>query len=542
MAARRISSLLSRSLSASSGCSSLLLSRGKNPGLRRSIPRFSTAAAAAALEELVIPPVQVCHTQLLINGQFVDSASGRTFPAYDPRTAEVIAHVAEGDGEDVDRAVAAARKAFDEGPWPKMTPYERCRILLRFADLVEKHSEELAALETWNNGKPYEQALHSEIPSMARLFRYYAGWADKIHGMTVPADGNYHMQTLHEPIGVAGQIIPWNFPLVLFSWKVGPALACGNTVVLKSAEQTPLTALYAAKLLHEAGLPPGVLNVVSGYGPTAGAALANHMNVDKLSFTGSTHTGKIVLELAARSNLKPVTLELGGKSPFIICEDADIDEAVEAAHFAIFFNQGQCCCAGSRTYVHERIYDEFLEKAKARAMKRVVGDPFKKGVEQGPQIDVEQFEKILRYIKLGVESNATLECGGERFGSKGFFIQPTVFSNVKDDMPIAQDEIFGPVQSILKFKDLDEVVRRANATAYGLAAGVYTKNIDTANTLTRALRAGTVWVNCYDVFDAAIPFGGYKMSGIGREKGIYGLNSYLQVKAVVTPLKNPAWL
>lgn len=510
--------------------------------MRRSIPRFSTAAAAAALEELVIPPVQVCHTQLLINGQFVDSASGRTFPAYDPRTAEVIAHVAEGDGEDVDRAVAAARKAFDEGPWPKMTPYERCRILLRFADLVEKHSEELAALETWNNGKPYEQALHSEIPSMARLFRYYAGWADKIHGMTVPADGNYHMQTLHEPIGVAGQIIPWNFPLVLFSWKVGPALACGNTVVLKSAEQTPLTALYAAKLLHEAGLPPGVLNVVSGYGPTAGAALASHMNVDKLSFTGSTHTGKIVLELAARSNLKPVTLELGGKSPFIICEDADIDEAVEAAHFAIFFNQGQCCCAGSRTYVHERIYDEFLEKAKARAMKRVVGDPFKKGVEQGPQIDVEQFEKILRYIKLGVESNATLECGGERFGSKGFFIQPTVFSNVKDDMPIAQDEIFGPVQSILKFKDLDEVVRRANATAYGLAAGVYTKNIDTANTLTRALRAGTVWINCYDVFDAAIPFGGYKMSGIGREKGIYGLNSYLQVKAVVTPLKNPAWL
>ncbi|KAF8005969.1 hypothetical protein BT93_K0296 [Corymbia citriodora subsp. variegata] len=543
MAARRISSLLSRSLSASSsGCSSLLLSRGKNSGSRRSINRFSTAAAAAALEELVTPPVQVCYTQHLINGQFVDSASGKTFPAYDPRTAEVITHVAEGDAEDIDRAVAAARKAFDEGPWPRMTAYERSKILLRFADLVEKHSEELATLETWNNGKPYEQALHSEIPSMARLFRYYAGWADKIHGLTVPSDGNYHLQTLHEPIGVAGQIIPWNFPLILFCWKVGPALACGNTIVLKSAELTPLTALYAAKLLHEAGLPPGVLNVVSGYGPTAGAALASHMNVDKLSFTGSTNTGKIILELAARSNLKPVTLELGGKSPFIICEDADIDEAVEAAHLAIFFNQGQCCCAGSRTYVHERIYDEFLEKAKARAMKRVVGDPFKKGVEQGPQIDGEQFKKILRYIRLGVESNATLECGGERFGSKGFFIQPTVFSNVQDDMPIAQDEIFGPVQSILKFKDLDEVIRRANATSYGLAAGVYTKNIDTANTLTRALRAGTVWVNCYDVFDAAIPFGGYKMSGIGREKGIYSLNGYLQVKAVVTPLKNPAWL
>ncbi|KAF5734747.1 hypothetical protein HS088_TW15G00239 [Tripterygium wilfordii] len=266
------------------------------------------------------------------------------------------------------------------------------------------------------------------------------------------------------------------------------------------------------------------------------------MDVDKLSFTGSTDTGKIVLELAAKSNLKPVTLELGGKSPFIVCEDADIDQAVELAHFALFFNQGQCCCAGSRTFVHERVYDEFIEKSKARAMRRVVGDNFKAGVEQGPQIDKEQFEKILRYIRSGIESNATLECGGERFGSRGYFIKPTVFSNVQDDMLIAKDEIFGPVQSILKFKDLDEVIRRANSTRYGLAAGVFTKNIDTANTLSRALRVGTVWVNCFDVFDAAIPFGGYKMSGIGREKGIYSLENYLQVKAVVTPLKNPAWL
>lgn len=495
-----------------------------------------------AEEELITPPVQINYTQNLINGQFVDAASGKTFPTYDPRTGEVIAHVAEADAEDINRAVSAARKAFDKGPWPRMTAYERSRILLRCADLIEKHMSELAALETWNNGKPYEQSVKSELPLLVRLFHYYAGWADKIHGLTVPADGNHHVQVLHEPIGVAGQIIPWNFPLIMFAWKVGPALACGNTVVLKTAEQTPLTALYVAKLFHEAGLPPGVLNVVSGYGPTAGAALASHMDVDKLAFTGSTSTGKVVLELAAKSNLKPVTLELGGKSPFIVCEDADVDKAVELAHFALFFNQGQCCCAGSRTFVHERVYDEFVEKSRVRAQRRVVGDPFKKGVEQGPQIDSEQFEKVLRYIKSGIESDATLECGGGRLGSKGYFIEPTVFSNVKDDMLIAKDEIFGPVQSILKFKDIDEVIQRANSTRYGLASGVFTSNIDTANMLTRGLRTGTVWLNCFDIFDAAIPFGGYKMSGIGREKGIYSLQSYLQVKAVVTPLKNPAWL
>jgi len=303
-----------------------------------------------------------------------------------------------------------------------------------------------------------------------------------------------------------------------------------------------LSALLASRLLHEAGLPSGVLNVVSGFGPTAGASLASHMDVDKLAFTGSTNTGKAVLQLAAKSNLKPVTLELGGKSPFIVCEDADVDTAVELAHFALFFNQGQCCCAGSRTFVHERIYDEFVEKAKARALKRSVGDPFKGGIEQGPQIDTEQFNKILKYIRSGVENGATLETGGERLGDKGYYIKPTVFSNVKDDMLIANDEIFGPVQTILKYKDLDEVIRRANSSPYGLAAGVFTHNIDTANTLTRALRVGTVWINCFDTFDAAIPFGGYKMSGHGREKGIYSLQNYLQVKAVVTPLKNAAWL
>jgi len=510
--------------------------RGLLPGI---LQRFGTAAAA---EEPISPSVQVGETQLLINGKFVDAASGKTFPTLDPRTGEVIARVAEGDAEDVDRAVVAARKAFDEGPWPKMTAYERSRILLRFADLIEKHNDDIAALETWDNGKPYEQAAHIEVPMFARLMRYYAGWTDKIHGLIVPADGPHHVQVLHEPIGVVGQIIPWNFPLLMYAWKVGPALACGNTIVLKTAEQTPLSALYVSKLLHEAGLPEGVLNIVSGFGPTAGAALASHMDVDKIAFTGSTDTGKIILELSARSNLKSVTLELGGKSPFIVMDDADIDHAVELAHFALFFNQGQCCCAGSRTFVHERVYDEFVEKSKARALRRVVGDPFRKGVEQGPQIDDEQFKKILRYIKSGVDSGATLVTGGDKLGDKGYYIQPTIFSDVQDGMKIAKEEIFGPVQSIFKFNDLNEVIKRANASQYGLAAGVFTNNLDTANTLTRALRAGTVWVNCFDIFDAAIPFGGYKMSGIGREKGIDSLKNYLQVKAVVTALKNPAWL
>ncbi|XP_057996846.1 aldehyde dehydrogenase family 2 member B7, mitochondrial-like isoform X2 [Hevea brasiliensis] len=533
MASRKLSSLLSLSSCFSSSSFGLCSMWG------RGISRFTTFAS---IEKPINPSVKIEHNQLLIDGKFVDAASGKTFPTLDPRTGNVIAQVAEGDAEDINRAVSAARKAFDEGPWPRMTPYERSCILLRFADLVEKNMDKVSALETWDSGKPYDQVANVEVPMLVRLIRYYAGWADKIHGLTLPADGSYHVQTLHEPVGVAGQIIPWNFPLVMYGWKIGPALACANTVVLKTAEQTPLSALYVTSLLYEAGLPPGVLNVVSGFGASAGAPLCSHMDVDKIAFTGSTETGQRILEMAAKSNLKSVTLELGGKSPFIVCEDADIDQAAELAHFALFFNQGQCCCAGSRTLVHERVYDEFVEKAKACASKRVVGDPFQKGVQQGPQIDEKQFQKILKYIRSGVESGATLEIGGDRCGSKGYYIQPTIFSNVKDNMLIAQDEIFGPVQTILKYKDLDEVVRRANATQYGLAAGVFTQNLATANFLSRALRVGSVWINCYDVFDAAIPFGGYKMSGQGREKGIYSLSNYLQIKAVVTPLKNPAWL
>ncbi|OIT35627.1 aldehyde dehydrogenase family 2 member b7, mitochondrial [Nicotiana attenuata] len=516
MATLRFSSLLASS-SLPSFRSSGLRFQSKGRYFEYSKNGIRSFSSAVVHEEPITPPVEVKYKQLLINGQFVDAASGKMFPTYDPRTGDVITMVAEAGSEDVNCAVSAARKAFDEGPWPKMTAYERSCIMLRFADLLEKQSDELAALETWDNGKPYEQAANEELPMLIRLFRYYAGWADKIHGLTAPADSLHHVQILHEPIGVAGQIIPWNFPLLMFAWKVCPALACGNTVVLKPAEQTPFSALYVSKLFHEVGLPPGVLNVIPGFG-SAGAALASHMDVDKLAFTGSTETGQAVLSAAAKSNLKPVTLEIGGKSPFIICEDADINKAVELAHSAVFFNQGQCCCAGSRTFVHER------------------------GVEQGPQIDTEQFEKILKYIESGIESGATLESGGERLGSKGFYVQPTVFSNVQDNMLIAKDEIFGPVQSLLKFKDLEEVIRRANSTHYGLAAGVFTQNIDVANTISRALRVGTVWVNCFNIFDAAIPFGGYKMSGHRREKGVYSLNNYLQVKAIVTPLKNPAWM
>ncbi|KAK1376545.1 Delta l-pyrroline-5-carboxylate synthetase [Heracleum sosnowskyi] len=536
MAARRITSLLTHQRSFSPSIA--LLSSGRLCKLSGGSFQYSTCA----IEEPVKPPVEVKDTQLLIDGQFVDAVSGSTFPAMDPRTGDVIAHVAEGDKEDVDRAVAAARKAFSKGPWPNMIAYERAKIISKFADLVEKHNDEIAALESWDTGKPFKQTALNEVPMVTRFFRYYAGWADKIHGLTVPADGSYHVQTLHEPIGVCGQIIPWNFPLLMYAWKVAPALACGNTVVMKTAEQTPLSALYVSKLFHEAGLPPGVLNIVSGHGHGAGAALCLHMDVDKIAFTGSSETGKKVLAASAQSNLKAVTLELGGKSPFIVCEDANIDEAVELAHEALFFNMGQCCCAGSRTYVHERVYDEFVQKAKARATNRVVGDPFREGTEQGPQIDSAQFEKILHYIRSGIDCGAKLEAGGDKIGEKGFYIKPTVFSNVQDDMMIAQDEIFGPVQSILKFKTLDEVIQRANASRYGLAAGVFTQSLETANTMMRALKAGTVWINCYDTFDAAIPFGGYKMSGLGREKGVYGLSNYLQVKAVVTPVKNPAWL
>lgn len=553
MATRKVvGSLISRLVASGNGAISAPAGGTRAPTITRTTSalwrnvcgarRYGAAAAEEDLETPAKAPFPVQYTKLLIDGDFVDAASGKTFATVDPRTDEVIAHVAEGDKEDVDRAVKAARKAFDEGPWPRMAPYERGVILQRFADLLEQNNDELGALDALDSGKPYDQARYVEIPGVVKNFRYYAGWADKIHGLTLPTEGDHIAYTLHEPIGVCGQIIPWNFPMVMFAWKVAPALAAGNTVVLKTAEQTPLSAILAGKLALEAGIPPGVLNIISGYGETAGAAISEHMDVDKVAFTGSTEVGKKIMAAVGASNLKRVTLELGGKSPFIVCSDADVDQAVELSHFALFFNQGQCCCAGSRTFVHESVYDEFLEKAKARALKRVVGDPFRSGVEQGPQIDKTQFDKVLKYIKSGEDQGATLVTGGARLGKKGFYIKPTVFADVGDDMRIFSEEIFGPVQSITKFSSLDEAVRRANNTPYGLAAAVMTKSMTNANIASRDLKAGTVWVNTYDVFDPSIPFGGYKQSGTGREKGIYGLENYLQVKAVVTALNKPAWL
>ncbi|HMD40762.1 MAG TPA: aldehyde dehydrogenase family protein [Candidatus Acidoferrum sp.] len=491
------------------------------------------ATATTAIE----PSVKIGATKLLINGKWVNSASGKTFPTINPSTGEVITQVAEADAVDVDRAVIAARAAFETGAWRrKMTASQRGAMLNRLADLIEKHADELAQLESLDNGKPYHIARAADLPLTIACYRYYAGWADKIQGKTIPVNGNYFCYTKHEPVGVVGQIIPWNFPLLMQAWKLGPALATGCTVVLKPAEQTPLTALRVGELIMEAGFPEGVVNILPGYGPTAGASIARHMDVDKVAFTGSTEVGHLIMRAAADTNLKRVTLELGGKSPNIVFADADMEQAIEGAHFALFFNQGQCCCAGSRLFVEESAYDEFVEKSVARAKKRTVGNPFDTKTEQGPQVDQDQFDKVMGYIETGKKENGNLLAGGRRVGDKGYFIEPTVFADVTDNMTIAKEEIFGPVMTILKFKSIEEVAARANNTAYGLAAAVWTKDISKAHAIADSVRAGTVWVNCYDVFDAGAPFGGFKQSGIGRELGEYGLANYTEVKTVTVKL------
>ena len=436
----------------------------------------------------------------------------------------------------MDKAVRVARNAFERGPWRKTNASERGRLLNRLADLCEQNADELATLETLDNGMPLSVARHVAVPLIIGHFRYFAGWADKNHGKTIPINGNYFCYTRHEPVGVVGQITPWNFPLLMYGMKLGPALAMGNTVVLKPAEQTPLTALRLGELIIEAGFPPGVVNILAGYGPTAGAAIANHMDIDKVAFTGSGEVGHLIMEAAGRSNLKRVSLELGGKSPNIVFADADMDQAIEGSHFALFFNQGQACCAGSRLFVEDKVYDEFVDKSVARASRRTVGDPFDASTEQGPQIDSIQFDKVMSYIDSGKCEGAELLTGGKRVGDQGYFIEPTVFANVKDEMKIARDEIFGPVMSIIKFHDIDEVVERANNTTYGLAAGVWTRDIGKAHAIANSVRAGTVWVNCFDVFDAAAPFGGFKQSGIGREMGEYALQQYTEVKTVTVKL------
>ncbi|HEY7389308.1 MAG TPA: aldehyde dehydrogenase family protein, partial [Bryobacteraceae bacterium] len=475
-------------------------------------------------------------TKILINNRWVPSASGKTFATIDPSTSEEICQVAEADAADVDQAVAAARAAFERGPWRKMAASERGRLLNRLADLIEQHADELAALESLDNGKPVTVAKAVDVAATMGCYRYFAGWADKVHGKTIPIDGDFFCYTRHEPVGVVGQVIPWNFPMLMQAWKLAPALATGNTVVMKPAEQTPLTALRIGELIVEAGFPEGVVNLLPGYGPTAGAAIANHMDIDKVAFTGSTEVGHLIMEAAAKSNLKRVTLELGGKSPNIIFADTNLDEAVEGAHFGLFFNHGQCCCAGSRVFVEEKIYDQFVEKSAARARRRTVGDPFDPKTEQGPQVDDAQFEKVMSYIESGRKEGANLVCGGDRVGDRGYFIQPTVFADVQDDMKIAKEEIFGPVMSIIPFHSADEVVDRANRTTYGLAAAVWTRDIQKAHAIANSVRAGTVWVNCYNVLDTRAPFGGFKQSGIGRELGEYGLQQYTEVKTVTVKL------
>jgi aldehyde dehydrogenase (NAD+) len=477
------------------------------------------------------PPV----TKLLINNKWVPSESGKTFATINPSTGEEICQVAEADAADVDKAVKAARAAF-EGPWRKMHASERGRLLYRLADLIEANADELARLETLDNGKPLSIARAVDVAKTVACYRYFAGWADKVQGKTIPIDGDFFCYTRHEPIGVVGQIIPWNYPMLMQSWKLAPALATGNTVVMKPAEQTPLSALRIGELILEAGYPEGVVNLLPGFGPTAGAALAHHMDVDKVAFTGSTEVGRLIMTAAAQSNLKRVTLELGGKSPNIIFEDTDLDAAVEGAHTGIFVNQGQSCCAGSRVFVQEKIHQQFVEKSVARAAKRRVGNPLDPSTDQGPQVDQSQFDRIMGYIESGRNEGATLACGGERVGHRGYFIRPTVFTDVQDDMKIAREEIFGPVMSVISFRDLDEVITRANRTEYGLAAGVWTRDIKKAHAVANGVRAGTVWVNCYHVLDTRAPFGGFKQSGMGRELGEYALQEYTEAKTVTVKL------
>ena len=475
--------------------------------------------------------------QMLINGHWVDSVSGKTFPSYDPSTGEVLATVAEGDKADIDLAVKAARKAFETGHWRKMSVSERGRLIWKLADLIEQHLDEFAFLESLDNGKPLTIARAADVPLAADLFRYMAGWATKIEGNTIPLSvpytpkARYLSYTLREPIGVVGQIIPWNFPLLMAAWKLGPALATGCTIVLKPAEQTPLSALRLGELIQEAGFPEGVVNIVPGYGETAGAALAAHMDVDKVAFTGSTEVGKLIVHAAA-GNLKKVSLELGGKSPNVIFKDADLDTAIPGAASAIFFNHGQCCCAGSRLYVEKQVFDKVVDGIAEQAKKIKVGPGLDASTDMGPLVSEEQLKRVCGYLDSGFSQGAKALAGGHKASDKGYFVEPTVLVNTNEEMKVVQEEIFGPVVAAMPFTEPEEIVVRANDNVYGLAAGVWTNDIGKAHRTAEHLKAGTVWINCYNIFDAALPFGGYKQSGWGREMGHEVLNNYTQTKAV----------
>ncbi len=478
--------------------------------------------------------------KMFIDGRFVAAASGKTFPVYNPATGEVLTHVPEAESEDVNRAVAAARRAFDEGPWPRMSASERGRILWRVSELLEKHNDEFAELESLDNGKPFSVARIADVPLAADMFRYMAGWTTKITGRTFPISfpGDFHSYTLREPIGVVAQIIPWNFPLLMAAWKVAPALAAGCTVVLKLAEQTPLSGLRLAQLFDEAGMPPGALNVITGFGEGAGAPLAAHDDVDKIAFTGSTEVGKLIVK-AATGNLKKVSLELGGKSPAIVFPDARIDHAIQGTASAIFFNHGQCCCAGSRLYIHEKIFDQVVEGVSHVAEDIKVAPGLDPSSQMGPLVSDEQYKKVVGYIESGLAEGAHIAAGGPVSGvERGYFVRPTVLTGTNPKMKVVQEEIFGPVVCAVPFsdKELDAILKRANDSIYGLAASVWTDNLTIAHKVSRGLRAGTVWVNCHNVFDAALPFGGYKQSGWGREMGEEVLNNYLETKAVTIAL------
>ena len=478
-----------------------------------------------------IAAVRRAQDRLFIGGEWSDAASGATLATYNPATGAELARVAAGDAADVDRAVAAARAAFTDRTWARIDAADRGTLLWRIADAIEARAEDLARLEVLDNGKPLREA-QIDIATAVDAFRYYAGWTTKLQGETIPVRGNVLNYTLREPVGVVGAIIPWNFPLVMAAWKVAPALACGNTIVLKPAEQTPLTALELAAIAHEAGLPPGVLNVVTGEGETAGAALVRHPDVDKIAFTGSTAVGRMIMREAADS-LKKVSLELGGKSPNIVLDDADLDAAARGAFAGIFYNNGQCCTAGSRLLVHASVQDQLLEKIAERAAKMQPGDPLDPKRRMGPVISEEQLERVLGYIARGREEGAQVMVGGERASyENGWWVQPTIFRGVTPEQTIAQEEIFGPVLAALPFDSDDEAIALANRTVYGLAAGVWTSSLKRAHRFARELHAGTIWINTYHPLDAASPFGGYKQSGFGRELGAYALDLYTQVKSV----------
>jgi phenylacetaldehyde dehydrogenase len=479
--------------------------------------------------------------KILINNKWTDSASGKTFQTFNPATGEVLATLAEGDKEDINRAVAAARKAFETGPWRKMTSSERGRIIWKIADLLEQHTEEFATLESLDNGKPISVARVADVPLAVDLFRYMAGWATKLEGNTIPISVPYApgakflAYTMKEPIGVVGQIIPWNFPLLMAAWKLGPALAAGCCIVLKPAEQTPLSALRLAELAVEAGLPEGVLNVVTGFGETTGAPLAAHPDVDKVAFTGSTEVGKLILQAAA-GNLKKVTLELGGKSPNVVYADSDLSKAIPGASSAIFFNHGQCCCAGSRLFVEKSVFDKVVDGVAEHASKIKVGPGLDPDTQMGPLVSDEQLSRVCSFLESGRTEGAKAVVGGKRKGDRGYFVEPTVLVNTKPNMKVVQEEIFGPVVTAIPFDDPSDLITQANDTMYGLAAGIWTKDISKAHRTAEKLKAGTVWINCYNIFDAALPFGGYKQSGWGREMGHDAVDLYTEKKAVCTML------